>query len=634
MTMQSPTSTGLFDSEQMRGVMSFNLRLEGDGGERAWELRRPLVSRIINEYRPAFVGTQEGKHGQLESLKAALPDYDYVGVSRRGNTEDEYCALFYDKTQAEVVRHGDFWLSGTPDIPASKLGESGHPRMATWAEFRVKGQDAPTYVFNTHVAEQPELSAAQSRILLQQAQNIAPPDAEIVITGDFNVNRTPDAMRPFTDAGFADALALSTHQSGPDYSFHGWRGTEAASTREAAEKSGKIYDWILYRNGRGKITEPLLATTITDHEGAVYPSDHFPVALTSLGRARAGVRNVSTSSAETLPDTPVNVSAQLHNGGASGIVPVTLSVNGEDERTEWHVLEAGQKKQVAFDKSFYTAGEQRMAINGHAATPVQVAHTPARLQSTDFSLPPYLSPGEEAELQFSLRNIGAEDGQTPLTLGIDGEELATQDVSVKAGALQDVTFRHRFTEAGAYTVTIGDREAEISVAERLPDTWRFAKGDGAGREAAGFDDADWQPVHLPAPWEKHSGYDEDHVFGWYRNEVFVPKEWEGRPLRVLLGTVDDVDESFFNGVKVGQNGRFPDDAEGYKSAALAVRAYTIPPEAVQYGAMNSIAIRAYDSLGDGGVTRGPLGILPLKAPEKAKWVDKVKESAASAAPAR
>ena len=44
---------------------------------------------IIERYNPVFLGTQEGLHNQIQDLETALTDYDFVGVSRQGNEEDE-----------------------------------------------------------------------------------------------------------------------------------------------------------------------------------------------------------------------------------------------------------------------------------------------------------------------------------------------------------------------------------------------------------------------------------------------------------------------------------------------------------------------------------------------------------------
>src|SRR4029079_15075957 len=58
----------------------------------------------------------------------------------------------------------------------------------------------------------------------------------------------------------------------------------------------------------------------------------------------------------------------------------------------------------------------------------------------------------------------------------------------------------------------GQEAPELEVATG---TWRFQKGDDPAWKADGFDDSRWEEVKLPANWEKHSGYKEDKVYGWY-----------------------------------------------------------------------------------------------------------------------
>jgi hypothetical protein len=88
-------------------------------------------------------------------------------------------------------------------------------------------------------------------------------------------------------------------------------------------------------------------------------------------------------------------------------------------------------------------------------------------------------------------------------------------------------------------------------------------------------------------------------------------EWDGRPIRLILGQIDDADKAFFNGELIGETGSFPDDEGGFLSEWNTIREYTISPELVNFGAENTIAIRIYDDLGGGGVHDGPLGVLPL-----------------------
>ena len=113
-------------------------------------------------------------------------------------------------------------------------------------------------------------------------------------------------------------------------------------------------------------------------------------------------------------------------------------------------------------------------------------------------------------------------------------------------------------------------------------------------------------MHVPGFWEKAGGslsrYD---GFAWYRCFVKVPADWKGKTLDLELGCVDDVDETFVNGVKVGATGRVPPKYDGQSGAQ---RRYKVPAKAVRPGAWNLVAVRAYDKSGGGGICRGEPGL--------------------------
>ena len=72
-----------------------------------------------------------------------------------------------------------------------------------------------------------------------------------------------------------------------------------------------------------------------------------------------------------------------------------------------------------------------------------------------------------------------------------------------------------------------------------------------------------------------------------------------------LGYVDDVDESYFNGVKIGQTGSFPPN---YSTAYNAQRLYDIPLNIVNFDKPNVIAVRVYDAQLQGGIVSGEIRI--------------------------
>lgn len=121
--------------------------------------------------------------------------------------------------------------------------------------------------------------------------------------------------------------------------------------------------------------------------------------------------------------------------------------------------------------------------------------------------------------------------------------------------------------------------------------------DSAFRDPA-FNDAAWQSVAIPAGWTK-LGLNRENSTGWYRIRLDVPERLLNKELVIFAGTIDDADETYFNGHRIGASGKFP---PGDQSAWDVERKYTIRKEWVQ--AHNVIAIRVYNGIGDGGLYGG------------------------------
>ncbi len=128
--------------------------------------------------------------------------------------------------------------------------------------------------------------------------------------------------------------------------------------------------------------------------------------------------------------------------------------------------------------------------------------------------------------------------------------------------------------------------------------WKFSKDDNLLWKDPDIDDSSWQIVELPSTWEEHSNYTPDNVYGWYRRELTIPAELKGKDIFINLGKIDDVDETYFNGVKVGSMGSFPPH---YTSAWDNLRYYKVPNEIIHYGGKNSIAVRVFDGIMGGGI---------------------------------
>ena len=125
------TFSSALPAEALR-VMSFNVRYPSkEDGPNVWENRRDILVRTILEKDPDIVGAQELFFLQAQHIVENAPAYDWFGISRRGNREDEHMGVFYKKDKLRVIDSGNFWLSETPSTPGSMSWNVSLPRMVT-----------------------------------------------------------------------------------------------------------------------------------------------------------------------------------------------------------------------------------------------------------------------------------------------------------------------------------------------------------------------------------------------------------------------------------------------------------------------------------------------------------------------
>ncbi len=121
----------------------------------------------------------------------------------------------------------------------------------------------------------------------------------------------------------------------------------------------------------------------------------------------------------------------------------------------------------------------------------------------------------------------------------------------------------------------------------------------------------WHPVEFP-----HRDFvrlmPEERVFGWYGCEFDVPSRFAGMDALLDLGIIDDSDETFVNGVRVGAMGRVPNG-----SAWQADRLYRVPaPWLTPF--CNYLAVHVWSLWGLGGIA-GPPVLMAAIAPRDARW---------------
>jgi len=132
------------------------------------------------------------------------------------------------------------------------------------------------------------------------------------------------------------------------------------------------------------------------------------------------------------------------------------------------------------------------------------------------------------------------------------------------------------------------------------------KGEALGYADSKTNSSDWQTMNLPQFFET-AGLKIDGAV-WFRKEIEVPQAWAGQALELNLAAIDDYDTTYFNGKRVGGIG-----AETPNSYSVP-RQYQIPGELVKAG-RNVIAVRVFDSAGEGGFGTGKMSIGPVASNE-------------------
>ena len=135
---------------------------------------------------------------------------------------------------------------------------------------------------------------------------------------------------------------------------------------------------------------------------------------------------------------------------------------------------------------------------------------------------------------------------------------------------------------------LAQARARTPFAEAVLQWWQ--KNDIGTREkwqSPGIETADWKNIELPGAIERV----EPNFDGimWFRREVEIPEAWAGKELVLRLGNIEEMDETYFNGQRVGTT-----------PFTRIKRAYTIPAAQVKAGRA-VITVRVYDRSRDSGI---------------------------------
>lgn len=248
-------------------VMSFNVRYgTANDGDNRWPARRDLLFDVIRQQDADLIGLQETLDFQIDEIVAAAPAYAVVGVGRDdGARKGEYAAILFRKDRLHVAASGTFWFSDTPDVVGSSSWGNRVTRVCTWARF-VDRDGRGFWLFNVHLDHESQPSREKSVALLRQRIDARPsPREPVIVTGDFNVGESNEALHALTAGhAFVDTFRVAHPDQKVVGTFTGFRHGRI---------DGDKIDYVFAQPGMEVLSASIVRT---DRDGR-YPSDHFPV---------------------------------------------------------------------------------------------------------------------------------------------------------------------------------------------------------------------------------------------------------------------------------------------------------------------------------------------------------------------
>ena len=219
-------------------IMTQNLRGTDDPDGNSVQKRSERFVRMVQEYQPDLIGTQEHsyswkiwleKRGKAEGKLGENSLYGMVGCFNDGpeTKSGGMNAIIYRLDRFELLESDTFWLSHTPDVP-SVIGSTRDRRICTWAKFKDL-QTGEIFIFaNTHLDHADlERNYLQAEILLDQLAEIAA-GYPLYLSGDFNVSSYSSTYSIVTQA-LKDSHKTVWTQTGEDWgTYHAYMqyGTE------------------------------------------------------------------------------------------------------------------------------------------------------------------------------------------------------------------------------------------------------------------------------------------------------------------------------------------------------------------------------------------------------------------------
>lgn len=175
-------------------LLSYNIRYigaPGDEGDFAWDARKEASIRMIRDVRPDVIGFQEPRRQQVAYLVEQLPEYGHIEMGRDFGAKDdpgEHLMIMYLRERYELLDHGHYWLSETPD-EVSQGWDGRCRRVTVWARLRDRATGREFCLFDTHLDHIGKTARLEgARLNVERMRSIAGKRTPQFIVGDMNAH--------------------------------------------------------------------------------------------------------------------------------------------------------------------------------------------------------------------------------------------------------------------------------------------------------------------------------------------------------------------------------------------------------------------------------------------------------------
>lgn len=248
-------------------LATYNIRTLCDKPPYDWDARCPRIKEVIRRHDLRLLGLQEANRRQIEDLcKDGL--FAYTGEGRMdppGYGEGEFSCILYRKDSFSVLESKTFWLSETPEVPASKSWNTSLARICTMAKIKDLCTGRVFMLFNTHLDHRSDLAKQNGLKLILTKIAQVPDGIPCFLTGDFNMTPDAEPIDCVRKTMFYTNDVSETPVAGPEFTYNAYDPPNTPTKHQI--------DYIFMKT-KHKV---LSVNVFDDLVDGFLPSDHYPV---------------------------------------------------------------------------------------------------------------------------------------------------------------------------------------------------------------------------------------------------------------------------------------------------------------------------------------------------------------------